>query len=68
MIIVNLVQNFVGSNNINLFQFIGQFGIWFYGGKDVVSFCYIFIMLSILVRLFFFVVDDNFFKFFYDDN
>lgn len=32
--IVNLAQNFVGSNNINLLIPDGQFGTRFLGGKD----------------------------------
>jgi DNA topoisomerase-2 len=39
--IVNLAQNFVGSNNLNLLQPIGQFGTRLHGGKDAVS-CFIF--------------------------
>jgi DNA topoisomerase-2 len=36
--IINLAQNFVGSNNINLLLPIGQFGTRLHGGKDAVSF------------------------------
>jgi DNA topoisomerase-2 len=36
--IVNLAQNYVGSNNINLLLPIGQFGTRLHGGKDSVSF------------------------------
>ena len=35
--IVNLAQNFVGSNNINLLQPRGQFGTRLHGGKDAAS-------------------------------
>ena len=35
--IINLAQNFVGSNNINLLQPIGQFGTRLHGGKDAAS-------------------------------
>lgn len=45
MTIVNLAQNFVGSNNINLLQPIGQFGTRLHGGKDAASPRYIFTML-----------------------
>lgn len=43
--IVNLAQNFVGSNNINLLQPLGQFGTRLQGGKDAASPRYIFTML-----------------------
>ncbi|KAK2090239.1 DNA topoisomerase 2-beta, partial [Saguinus oedipus] len=68
MTIVNLAQNFVGSNNINLLQPIGQFGTRLHGGKDAASPRYIFTMLSSLARLLFPAVDDNLLKFLYDDN
>ncbi|KAF4026248.1 hypothetical protein G4228_018166 [Cervus hanglu yarkandensis] len=68
MTIVNLAQNFVGSNNINLLQPIGQFGTRLHGGKDAASPRYIFTMLSTLARLLFPAVDDNLLKFLYDDN
>lgn len=45
MTIVNLAQNFVGSNNVNLLQPIGQFGTRLHGGKDAASPRYIFTML-----------------------
>ena len=35
--IINLAQNFVGSNNMNLLQPIGQFGTRLHGGKDAAS-------------------------------
>lgn len=44
--IVNLAQNFVGSNNINLLLPIGQFGTRLQGGKDSASPRYIFTMLK----------------------
>uniref|UniRef100_A0A8C2SD18 DNA topoisomerase 2 n=1 Tax=Capra hircus TaxID=9925 RepID=A0A8C2SD18_CAPHI len=66
MTIVNLAQNFVGSNNINLLQPIGQFGTRLHG--DAASPRYIFTMLSTLARLLFPAVDDNLLKFLYDDN
>ncbi|XP_072216503.1 DNA topoisomerase 2-beta-like [Excalfactoria chinensis] len=68
MTIVNLAQNFVGSNNVNLLQPIGHFGTRLHGGKDVASPCYIFTMLSPLARLLFPSVDDNLLKFLYDGN
>uniref|UniRef100_A0A8C5QB52 DNA topoisomerase 2 n=1 Tax=Leptobrachium leishanense TaxID=445787 RepID=A0A8C5QB52_9ANUR len=68
MTIVNLAQNFVGSNNINVLQPIGQFGTRLHGGKDSASARYIFTMLSPLARLLFPTLDDNVLKFIFDDN
>lgn len=68
MTIVGLAQNFVGSNNLNLLQPLGQFGTRLHGGKDSASPRYIFTMLSPLARLIFPAVDDNLLKNNYDDN
>lgn len=68
MTIVGLAQDFVGSNNLNLLQPIGQFGTRLHGGKDSASPRYIFTMLSTLTRLLFPTVDDNLLKYNYDDN
>ncbi|XP_040186944.1 DNA topoisomerase 2-alpha isoform X2 [Rana temporaria] len=68
MTIINLAQNFVGSNNINLLQPIGQFGTRLHGGKDAASPRYIFTMLSPLARLLFPPTDDSVLKFINDDN
>ncbi|XP_066531140.1 DNA topoisomerase 2-beta [Hoplias malabaricus] len=68
MTIVNLAQNFVGSNNVNLLQPLGQFGTRINGGKDAASPRYIFTMLSPLTKLLFPGVDSNLLKFLYDDN
>uniref|UniRef100_A0A8B9MYB3 DNA topoisomerase 2 n=1 Tax=Accipiter nisus TaxID=211598 RepID=A0A8B9MYB3_9AVES len=68
MTIINLAQNFVGSNNLNLLQPIGQFGTRLHGGKDSASPRYIFTMLSPLARLLFPPMDDNILRFLYDDN
>ncbi|XP_072523094.1 DNA topoisomerase 2-alpha [Salminus brasiliensis] len=68
MTIVGLAQNFVGSNNLNLLQPLGQFGTRLHGGKDSASPRYIFTMLSSLTRLLFPAVDDNLLKYNYDDN
>lgn len=43
--IIGLAQNFVGSNNLNLLQPLGQFGTRLHGGKDCASPRYIFTML-----------------------
>lgn len=45
MTIINLAQNFVGSNNINLLRPEGQFGTRLSGGKDAASPRYIFTWL-----------------------
>lgn len=49
--IINLAQNFVGSNNINLLQPIGQFGTRLMGGKDSASPRYIFTNLRYIFHL-----------------
>ncbi|XP_068560677.1 DNA topoisomerase 2-beta isoform X1 [Cebidichthys violaceus] len=68
MTIVNLAQNFVGSNNANILQPLGQFGTRINGGKDAASPRYIFTMLSPLAKLLFPSGDSNLLKFLYDDN
>jgi DNA topoisomerase-2 len=44
--IVNMAQDFVGSNNINLLQPVGQFGTRIQGGKDAAQSRYIHTLLS----------------------
>ncbi|CAG2164860.1 unnamed protein product [Oppiella nova] len=66
--IIGLAQNFVGSNNINLLQPIGQFGTRLQGGKDAASPRYIFTMLSPLARKIFPALDDPLLNSLYDDN
>ncbi|XP_017274093.1 DNA topoisomerase 2-alpha isoform X2 [Kryptolebias marmoratus] len=68
MTIIGLAQNFVGSNNLNLLQPLGQFGTRLHGGKDSASPRYIFTMLSPLARLVFPAMDDNLLKYNFDDN
>lgn len=68
MTIVNLAQNFVGSNNINLLEPRGQFGTRLTGGKDSASARYIFTKLSPLTRLIFHPHDDALLTHEYDDN
>jgi len=65
--IVGLAQNYVGSNNINLLQPIGQFGTRLQGGKDQASPRYIFTQLSPVTRTLFHPMDDDVLKFQYDD-
>ena len=57
--IVNMAQNFVGSNNINLLSPNGQFGTRHQGGKDHSSARYIFTNLTKVARAIFRVEDDN---------
>ena len=65
--IVGLAQNFVGSNNINLFEPNGQFGTRLQGGKDSASERYIFTTLSKLTRLIFPESDDKVLQYLDDD-
>ncbi|XP_063973742.1 DNA topoisomerase 2 isoform X2 [Diachasmimorpha longicaudata] len=66
--IVNLAQNFVGSNNINLLMPNGQFGTRAQGGKDCASARYIYTQLSPLARFIFHKHDDAVLRHEYDDN
>uniref|UniRef100_A0A182PWC0 DNA topoisomerase 2 n=1 Tax=Anopheles epiroticus TaxID=199890 RepID=A0A182PWC0_9DIPT len=66
--IVNLAQNYVGSNNINLLYPGGQFGTRLTGGKDSASPRYIFTMLSALTRHIFHPLDDPLLEYQVDDN
>lgn len=50
MTIVNMAQNYVGSNNINLLMPNGQFGSRNLGGKDHASARYIFTNLNKITR------------------
>ncbi len=65
--IINLAQNFIGSNNCNLLLPIGQFGTRLHGGKDAASPRYIFTNLSPLTRLLFNPKDDPLFSYLNDD-
>jgi DNA topoisomerase-2 len=51
--IINLAQNFVGSNNVNLLEPIGQFGTKLRGGKDYASPRYIWTMFEDLTSIIF---------------
>lgn len=68
MTIVNMAQNYIGSNNINLLIPSGQFGTRLTGGKDSASPRYIFTMMSPLTRLIFHPHDDPLLSYNYDDN
>ena len=56
--IVQLAQNFVGSNNINVLLPIGQFGTRNQGGKEAASARYIFTALSPVTRHLYNEMDD----------
>jgi DNA topoisomerase-2 len=65
--IVNMAQNFVGSNNINLLEPNGQFGTRIHGGDDSASERYIFTMLNSLTRYLFPESDDAVLNYLDDD-
>jgi DNA topoisomerase-2 len=65
--IVGMAQNFVGSNNINLFLPNGQFGSRLQGGKDSASERYIFTLLNKITRTIFQQPDDNILEYLNDD-
>lgn len=65
--IVNMAQNFVGSNNINLLEPNGQFGTRLHGGDDSASERYIFTMLNPLTRSLFPDADDPVLSYLNDD-
>jgi DNA topoisomerase-2 len=56
--IVNLAQDFIGSNNVNLLHPSGQFGTRLQGGKDASSARYIYTRLAPLTRHLFNEQDD----------
>ena len=65
--IIGMAQNFVGSNNINLFLPNGQFGTRLQGGKDSASERYIFTLLNKITRTLFQNTDDNILQYLNDD-
>jgi DNA topoisomerase-2 len=65
--IVNMAQNFVGSNNINLLEPNGQFGTRLHGGDDSASERYIFTLLNPLTRSLFPDADDPVLSYLNDD-
>jgi len=65
--IVGMAQNFVGSNNINLFVPNGQFGSRLQGGKDSASERYIFTLLNKITRTIFQITDDDILEYLNDD-
>eukprot|EP00835_Amoeboradix_gromovi_P000945 NODE_36_length_31474_cov_0.342438.p1 type:complete len:1203 gc:universal NODE_36_length_31474_cov_0.342438:25140-21532(-) len=65
--IINLAQDFIGSNNINLLEPIGQFGTRLNGGKDAASARYIFTQLSPATRHIYNTKDDGLLNYLNDD-
>jgi len=65
--IVGMAQNFVGSNNVNLFEPNGQFGSRLQGGADSASERYIFTQLNRLTRLIYRQEDDPVLTYIDDD-
>ncbi len=55
--IVNMAQNYIGSNNINLFQPVGQFGSRMMNGSDHASPRYIFTKLSEITSIIYNPID-----------
>ena len=65
--IINLAQQYVGSNNINLLTPAGQFGTRRMGGKDHASPRYIFTKLESITRAIFHPADDEVLTYLNDD-
>ena len=65
--IVNMAQDFVGSNNLNLLTPNGQFGTRLEGGKDSASERYIFTQLAPYTRLIFPEQDDAILEYNFED-
>jgi DNA topoisomerase-2 len=65
--IIGMAQNFVGSNNINLFEPNGQYGTRLCGGRDSASERYIFTQLNAITRLIYRAEDDAVLEYLDDD-
>ena len=65
--IINMAQTYVGSNNINILEPLGQFGTRIHGGKDAASERYIFTKLGDLTRYIYNINDDVILKYLEDD-
>ena len=65
--IVNMAQNYMGSNNINLLSPNGQFGTRLHGGDDSASERYIFTQLNSITRSIFPEADDAVLTYLDDD-
>lgn len=66
--IVNLAQDFVGSNNVNVLMPNGMFGSRETGGKDAAATRYIYTQLAPITRILFDKKDDQSLKFLREDN
>jgi len=66
--IINLTQDFVGSNNMNLLEPIGQLGTRLMGGKDHSSARYVFTKLMPIINKIIRKEDNNILEYMYDDN
>ena len=65
--IVNMAQNYTGSNNINLLEPNGQFGTRLQGGNDSASERYIFTQLNKITRIIYPPLDDKVLEYMDDD-
>merc|ERR1719473_2512924 len=65
--IINLAQDFVGSNNVNMLIPSGQFGTRLMGGTDHASSRYIYTRLSPWTRTFFHPDDDQILEYLSDE-
>ena len=65
--IVGMAQDFVGSNNLNLLEPIGEYGTRSKGGKDSAASRYIFTKLNSLTRDIFKSNDDDILEYLVDD-
>ena len=65
--IINMVQNFVGANNLNLLVPMGQFGTRLMGGKDHSSARYIYTLLEKYVNNIFIKEDSEILEYLDDD-
>ncbi|GKY99436.1 hypothetical protein MPSEU_000898200 [Mayamaea pseudoterrestris] len=65
--IINMAQNFCGSNNVNVLTPSGQFGTRRMGGKDAASPRYIFTSLEPIARAIFHPDDDELLHYLNDD-
>ena len=68
MTIVNLAQNFVGSNNVNTLEPSGNFGSRLQGGQDAASARYIYTRLSPFARKIFHTADEPLLTYNTDDD
>lgn len=65
--IVNMAQNFVGSNNINIFEPVGQFGTRIHGGKDAAQPRYIHTKLCDITNKIYNKLDEPLYNYNMDD-